>query len=129
MVPDFYDRCLGVNQADLTALAYARPDAFRQRFGGHVYRKQLDAAVHFTSTRLDGTVESVDQAVVDEISALPTVHLLSVRRAPGDRIRPTVDLLTSPLRVFMLGQDAARLRADHKAIGDLEELVYRVSPA
>jgi hypothetical protein len=123
----FQDRCLGLNQADLTALAYARPDEFRRRFGGRSYDKRLDAVVYHASTRLDGMVESVDQSVVDRISALPTVHRVDLKLAPGHRIRPTIDLASSPLRVYMAGTDAAQLEADHKTIEELGELVYRVA--
>jgi biotin carboxylase len=129
MNPGFHDRCLGVNQADLTALAYVRPGEFGREYAGRVYRKRRDAVVHSTATHQDGIVESIDQAAVDKIAALPTVHLVSVKLKPGSRIRPTVDLLTSPLRIFMVGDDAAALRADHQAIADLKDLVYRVAPA
>jgi biotin carboxylase len=126
MNPGFHDRCMGANQADLTALAYVRPDEFTRRFAGRVYDRRHEAVVHNTATALDGIVESVDQTVVDKVSALPTVHLVSVKLKPGNRIRPTIDLLTSPLRIFMVGDDAA-LRADHRAIADLKDLIYRVN--
>jgi hypothetical protein len=126
MNPGFHDRCLGANQTGLTALACADPDEFRLRYGGRVYSKLFDAAVHNTQTDRAGIVESIDQAVVDEIAALPTVHLVVVRLAPGDRLRSTTDLLSSPLRIFMVGDEAA-LRADHRVIGNLKDLVYRLS--
>ncbi|MGW5049850.1 ATP-grasp domain-containing protein [Actinokineospora sp. NPDC004072] len=126
MNPDFHDRCMDANQAGLTALACARPDEFLARYGGRVYRRKQSAVVHNTQTTLDGVVESIDQAAVDAIAALPTVCDVVVRVAPGARLRPTTDLLTSPLRVFMVGDDDA-LRADHKVIGDLKDLVYRLA--
>ncbi|MFI9778699.1 ATP-grasp domain-containing protein [Streptomyces sp. NPDC051956] len=126
MNPAFHDLCLGTNQADLTALAYARPQEFLERHADGVYTKRQDAVVHNTRTIADGVVEAVDQNVVDKIASLPTVHLVSVKLAPGKRIRPTVDLLTSPLRIFMTGGDSAALRADHRAIQDLKDEVYVV---
>lgn len=129
MNPGFHDQCLGANQADLIALAYARPEEFLAKFADRLYTKQLDAVVHNTSTALDGEVESVDEAVVQKIADLPTVHLVSVKLKPGSRIKPTVDLLSSPLRIFMTGPDAESLRADHLAIGELKEQVYRVRAA
>lgn len=122
MHPGFHDRCLGGNQADLTALAFVRPGEFT----GGGYTRRCHAVVHNTSTTADGVVESVDQAVVDEIAALPTVHALNVKLGPGARLRPTEDLLTSPLRIFLAGEDPALLAADHKAIGDLKDRVYRL---
>jgi hypothetical protein len=129
MNPAFHDVCMGTNQADLTALAYARPHQFLERYAGLVYTKRQEAVVHNTRTTLDGVVEAVDQAAVDKISALPTVYLVSVKLAPGARVRPTVDLLSSPLRIFMTGPDSAALREDHHAIQHLKDTVYVVGSA
>lgn len=124
MNPGFHDVCTGTNQADVTALAYARPEEFLERYAGRGYAKRQEAVVHNTSTRLDGEVRAVDQAVADRISTLPTVHLLSVKLAPGKRLRPTVDLLSSPLRIFMTGPDRTALLADYAAIQELKDDVY-----
>lgn len=129
MNPGFHDICIGANQADLMALAYVRPDEFLRDYADRVYTRRQHAAVHNTSTALAGVVESVDETVVDKIAGLPSVHLVSVKLGPGSRIRPTVDLLSSPLRIFMTGTGAEVLRDDHRAIGDLKERVYRVRPA
>jgi biotin carboxylase len=126
MNPGFHDICLGVNQAELIALAYCRPQEFLDRFAGRVYTKRQEALVHNTSTRRAGEVLSVDQAVVDKISALSTVHLLSVKLAPGKRLRPTVDLLSSPLKIFLTGAYGAELRADYDTIQGLKDEVYRL---
>ncbi len=128
MNPDLHNICLGTNQADLIALAYARPQEFLERFGDRVYDKHQEAVVHNTSTVVDGEVESVNQAAVDKIATLPTVHLISVKYGPGKRIQPTVDLLTSPLRIFMTGTDHAALRADYRVIQDIKDEVYVVRP-
>ncbi|MEU9119075.1 ATP-grasp domain-containing protein [Streptomyces sp. NPDC048506] len=128
MNPGFHDLCLGTNQADLTALAYARPGEFLERYAGKVYRKRQEAVVHNTQTVLAGVIASVDEAVVEKIAALPTVHLVGVKLSPGKRLRPTADLLTSPLRIFMTGLDQAALLSDHRAIQDLKDGVYRLAP-
>jgi len=124
MNPGFHDECLGGNQADLTALAYARPDLFLERHAGRVYTKRREAVVHNTRTARDGVVAAVHRPTVELIAALPTVYLVSVRLAPGKRLRPTADLLSSPLRIFMSGQDRESLRADHLAVQDLKDAVY-----
>lgn len=126
MNPGFHDLCLGGNQADLIALAYARPAEFLERYADRVYTKRQEAMVHNTSTELDGEIEAVDQVVVDKIASLPSVHLVSVKLAPGKRLRPTVDLLSSPLRIFMTGPDLAGLRTDHETIESLKDQVYRL---
>lgn len=126
MHPGFHDTCLGANQADLTALAYARPDEFRDRYAGRVYTRLRSAAVHSTRTEQEGIVASVDQAAVDRIAALPSVHLVGVKLGPGKAIRPTTDLLSSPLRIFMTAQNEDAIRADHRAVQDLKDSVFRV---
>ncbi|MFJ4186384.1 ATP-grasp domain-containing protein [Kitasatospora sp. NPDC089509] len=127
MNPGFHDLCLGANQADLTALAYARPEEFTRRYAGRVYSPRAAAAVHSTRTELSGLVESVDRAAVDRIEALPSVHLVGVKLGPGKLISPTVDLLTSPLRIFLTADDMERIRADHRAIQTLKNDVYKVA--
>ncbi len=128
MDPAFHDLCLGANQADVTALAYARPEQFAQLYADRIYRKRSDAIVHHSTTAHVGVVESVDQEIVEQIEALPTVHSLVVKLAPSRRIRPTVDLFTSPLRIYLADDDPARILADYRAIQELKELVYRVLP-
>ncbi|WP_274563189.1 ATP-grasp domain-containing protein [Streptomyces spiramyceticus] len=127
MNPGFHDICLGANQADLTALAYARPQEFTDRYAGRVYSPRAAAAVHSTRTELDGVVEAVNQDVVDRIAALPSVHLVGVKLAPGKRISPTADLLTSPMRIFLTAPDPATIRADRDTIQTLKDDVYEVA--
>ncbi len=105
------------------------PEEFLRDYADRVYTVKQEAAVHNTSTVLDGVIESVDEGVVEKIASLPTVFLVSVKLKPGGRIRPTVDLLSSPLRIFMTGESAEQLREDHRAIADLKEQVYRVGSA
>ncbi|MFJ9606879.1 ATP-grasp domain-containing protein [Kitasatospora sp. NPDC101176] len=126
MQPDFYDHVLGTNPAALVARALLEPEDFARRFGGRVYRPRLAAAVYESPTALDGVVDSVDESVVDRIAALPTVHSVVVRSAPGRRIRPTVDLLSSPLRLFMAGADQEELRRDREVVDTLKDRVYRL---
>ncbi|SDI10762.1 ATP-grasp domain-containing protein [Actinokineospora alba] len=126
MNPGFHDACLGANQADLIALAYARPDEFLERYADRVYTRRQPAIVHSTTTDLDGIVSEVDQAAVAAISELPSVHLVGVKLAPGNRIRPTEDLLTSPLRIFMTAPDPVELDLDYKTIQTLKDQVYRI---
>jgi biotin carboxylase len=124
MNPGFHDTCLGANQADLIALAYADPDAFRQRYAGQVYRKRQAAVVYNTSTSLAGVVREVDQGAVDKIDSLSSVYFTSVKLAPGKRLRATVDLLSSPLRIFMTAPDEDQVRADCETIRTLKDDVY-----
>lgn len=126
MHPAFHDECLGANQADLTALAYARPEEFLDRYAGRRYAKLAEASVYTAPTELNGVVDAVDQSVVDEIAALPSVYLMNVKIKPGGRIRPTVDLYTSTLRVFMRGPSEAEVVRDCERVRELRDAVYRL---
>jgi biotin carboxylase len=126
MDPGFHNMCLGNNQAALTAKAYLRPKEFQTEFSDRVYRKLQSAIVYNTPTVLDGIVDSIDQAVVDEIRKLESVHCVSVKLKPGVRIQPTIDLLTSPLRVFMTAPSLGRIISDYEEIRCLKDFVYRV---
>jgi carbamoylphosphate synthase large subunit len=126
MNPAFHDLCLGHNQAALTALAYLRPAEFKRRYGGEVYRRLQPALVYNAPTVLDGVVAGVDQSVVDRISGLKSVYLANVKLEPGSRIRPTVDLLTSPLRVFLTAPSDRQLLSDYERVRSLKDRVYQL---
>lgn len=123
MNPGFHDACLGHNQAALTALAYLDPARFHAEYADRVYTRRQPAMVCNTTTEEAGVVTAVDAAAVARIAALPSVHAVAVKLGPGDRIRPTRDLLTSPLRIFMTGRD---LMADYAAIQSLKHDVFAV---
>lgn len=128
MQPAFHDRCLGANQADLTALAYVRPDEFLADWADLVYQVRQPAIVFNTPTELSGRIAAVDQALVTRIRSLPSVFDLTVKRKAGDLITPTQDLLTSPLRVFQTAPDQAVLDADYEFIDAIRDAVYLVEP-
>ncbi|WP_369196610.1 ATP-grasp domain-containing protein [Streptomyces djakartensis] len=123
----FHDVCLGHNQAALTAQAYTRPDEFRARHGGRTYARLQPAVVYNTPTALDGVVEAVDETAVAEIRSLESVFFTAVKFPPGSRIRPTVDLLTSSMRVYLTAPDEAALTADYEKVRSLKDAVYRLA--
>ncbi|WP_228979446.1 ATP-grasp domain-containing protein [Streptomyces sp. DH12] len=124
MHPGLHRLCLGHDQAALTALAYLRPEEFRARWAGRAYRRLRPAAVCNTATGRSGVVVGVDPGAVARVEALESVHAVAVKLAPGDRMRPTTDLLSSPLRVFLTHDDPAVLDADVRAVRALAERVY-----
>ena len=123
--PTFHDLATGRNQADLTALAYCRPHEFPT---GRTYTRRRAAAVHYGATDLSGTVRSVDHAVLDEIRAMDTVHDVHLKYREGDHLRPTVDLTTSTVKVFLAGEDPDALRRDRRDLLRLQRHVYRLDP-
>ena len=86
------------------------------------YREE--AIAYATPTELDGVVERVDDAVVAEIRALPTVFDVDVKVGPGSRIRPTVDLFSGTMRVFMCAADYADIQRDHERLQGLKDRVF-----
>ncbi|GAA1657160.1 ATP-grasp domain-containing protein [Catellatospora bangladeshensis] len=127
MHPGFHDRCAGGNQAGLTALAWLRPGRFLRDHAGRRYGKRCEAVCCTTSTTLDGVVDHIGRDAVEQIAALETVHRFDLKLAPGDRIRPTVDLYSSTMRIFMCGADMAAIDRDYQRIGVLKDRVYRIS--
>ncbi|MCC3767420.1 ATP-grasp domain-containing protein [Streptomyces sp. UNOC14_S4] len=125
--PAFQDTCLGHDQAGLTARAYTDPEGFVREYGDRVYTMRQPGYSYNPPTELDGVVESVDQQVVDEIKALPSVFLTSVKYAPGARIRPTVDLMTTCMRIYLTSPDEDELVADYEKSRKLKDLVYRLA--
>lgn len=129
MDPDFHDVCLGTNVADVMALSYVRPDEFaRVNPGKTLYRKRREGVIYNARSIQDGIVSAIDDGVLAEIRALDTVRLVLPRVAVGGRIRPTVDLLSSPLRVYMAADEEGSLMADHEKVLALKDHVYRVEP-
>ena len=126
MDPAFHDLCLGRNQADLTALSYARPADFVREHGGTVYRPLRAGVIYNAATRLTGTVDAVDDEVIAAISALDTVRLVVPKLRPGDRIRPTVDLISSIMRVYFAGDTPAAVLADYQRVETMKDNVYRL---
>lgn len=128
MDPDFHDACLETNVADVLALSYVQPDEFARLYSGDtLYRKCREGVIYNAQSVQDGIVTAIDEGVLAEIRALGTVRLVLPRVAVGGRIRPTVDLLSSPLRVYLAADDEGSLMADHDKILALKDQVYRVA--
>ncbi|SHL36154.1 ATP-grasp domain-containing protein [Streptomyces yunnanensis] len=126
MHPGFHDRCTGGNQATLTALAYLAPGQFIGTYAGRRYAKRREAVCCTTSTTLSGVVDAIDQNAVDELAVLPTVDRFDMKIAPGGVIRPTVDLYSSTLRIFMSGASMADIDRDHQQIEQIKDRVYLI---
>lgn len=124
MHPGFHDHCAGANQADLTALALLSPADFLRSYGGTTYHRRHEAVCYLTPTTLDGVVTGIDEAVVGEIKALKTVFLLNVKNKVGDRLRSTVDLFSSTLRVFMTADNHDDIAEDYRSVQELADRVY-----
>jgi biotin carboxylase len=126
VVPAYNDACCGANQADLTALAAVRPQEFLDRYADRRYQRLLYGCMVITPTELDGVVDSIDEDVVADIEALPSVRHLRVKLKPGSRIKPTIDLYTSTLAVHLGTDSAEQLERDYERVQELKDRVYRL---
>jgi hypothetical protein len=127
MQPEFHDIAIGKNQAFLTYLAYCEPQQFASEFGGKIYRKLKEACVLNTNTDKEGIIDAIDEATVSSIERLASVFKLSVKFKPGKKIRPTIDLLSSPLRIFLVSEDQDQIENDYALIQTFKEGVYVVN--
>jgi hypothetical protein len=124
--PGTHDVCLGTNQVTLSALGYVRPDEFGKTYGNRVYERVQPAVVYNTPTELFGVVDAIDEAVLEEIRGLDSVHNVIVKLKPGGPIRPTVDLMSSTMRIYLTAPNQDLLLADYEQCRQLKDFVYRV---
>ncbi|MDT9698538.1 ATP-grasp domain-containing protein [Streptomyces sp. P17] len=127
MHPEFDAGCCGADQARASALAWLRPAEFAQEFAGRTYSRLREAFVYHVATDSAGLVESVDASVLAEIDALDSVRAVTVKPGPGDRLRPTVDLPSSPLTVHMAHADAAALARDQARVLALSKGLFHLA--
>jgi hypothetical protein len=65
---------------------------------------------------------------LDEIRALPSVHLLEVPLAVGDVLVKTVDIRTDAGYVILMHDDEEVLRSDYERILELQDTIFEVLP-
>ncbi|MEO7260183.1 MAG: ATP-grasp domain-containing protein [Jatrophihabitantaceae bacterium] len=126
LYPPFSDVCLGVNQAHLTALAYSRPQEFLDYYAGRCYALLRQACVYNSVSELYGVVDHIDQDVVAEIEGMDSVFEVSVKYRAGARIGPTVDLLSSPLKIFLTAESLAAMMRDYQRIEVLKDRLFQL---
>lgn len=125
-VPEFDRVCTGADQAGVAALAYLDPGRFRREFAGRTYRRLQHAYLHEVPTALDGVLARLDEDVLAEIDRLDSVWLRMMRVHAGGRIRPTVDLPSSPMLVYLSHESHAALVRDQERIAALAPSAYHL---
>lgn len=126
LFPAFSDECLGVNQAHLTALAYSRPQEFLDSYAGRRYPLLRQACVYNAVVELDGVVKRVNADVISEMEGMDTVFELSLKYKEGARIRPTFDLLSSPLKIFLRADSLEDVMRDYARIEVLKDRIFEL---
>jgi hypothetical protein len=103
--------CSGVCQLDLTIDAYAHPERFLRGAQGS-YAREKSAVVVFLIPPRSGRLRDMSRR--PELEALPTLHELSLRLRPGDRIEGIVGM------AILMHEDEAAVTRDLERIRDLE---------
>jgi hypothetical protein len=99
-------------------------------FGALPARPELLSTARGRIVHLISTTEGVISAArhLDEIRALPSVHLLEVPLAVGDVLVKTVDIRTDAGYVILMHDDEEVLRADYERIVELQDTIFEVLP-
>lgn len=125
--PEFDRGCLGADQAQVTALAYLDPGRFHREFAGRTYRKLRHGFLYEVPNELDGRIARIDEVVLAEIDRLESVRMRMMRVRAGGRIRPTEDLPSSPMLVYMSHESRAALLRDRDRVSELAPSVYHLA--
>ncbi|MEU3752257.1 ATP-grasp domain-containing protein [Streptomyces olivoreticuli] len=125
--PEFHDACMDANQADLVALAAVDPESFLQKYAGRDYRKLAEGVVHNAMTSLDGEISGFDADAVAAVGSLDSVFKVIVKPSVGDRLIPTQDLSSSPLRIFMTHQSRDSILDDYERIQQIKDRIFLLS--
>lgn len=126
MIPEVDGPCVGTDQATASALAYLRPDEFLAKLAGRTYQRDREALVFFVETDLDGILARIDDDVMAEINRLDSVRAVNIKTRPGERLRPTVDLPSSPMLVHLSNVSKTDLMNDYRRLGDLSKRLYHL---
>jgi biotin carboxylase len=128
--PGLNDQCLNKlhNHVDLTALCYANPEIFKAVVSASPSKPRQEAmVVNLINENLEGNVE-VNQDVLAEIQALPSVFEVMVRVKTGDYLSPTRDLTNSPMRLFMRADTVEQLNSDYETLQILKRGLFTLKP-
>jgi hypothetical protein len=127
VLPGYDDVCLGANQADLTALAYAAPKEFLDRWAGRGYDKLCEAQVIATGSPPPTAGGQPAPAVADAIEVLPSVYFFDSGLRLGGSVRNTADGCTG--LAYVLNGSADRMAQDVRRIRELTAPDPRPVPA
>jgi hypothetical protein len=103
--------CSGVCQLDLTVDAYAHPARFLRGVQGS-YAREKSAVVVFLIPPRAGRLRDLPRRT--ELEALPSLHELSLRLRPGDRVEGIVGM------AILMHEDEAAVTRDLERIRELE---------
>ncbi len=115
--PAICQACVGVDQIDLMVDACIDPSAF-ERSADAGYRIERHCTIVFLVSRRAGRLRGLPG--LQEIRSLRSFHDASLRVGPGDILRRTTDLFTSPGVVVLMHPDKSVVEADQHRVRELE---------
>ncbi|OQS06403.1 hypothetical protein THRCLA_01559 [Thraustotheca clavata] len=121
------DTCVGYNQVDVTVDVYLGQK--------HVFDALLERPLKLPHYGCEVMLVSYQEGIlqgfpgITEITKMPSFLRKDMLMKPGDRLRPTIDMFTTPGSILLIHQDADVLAADCRRIRELEvHGLYDVSP-
>lgn len=121
--------CLGEEQdsVHLTLYSYLDPEKFFQVATKPNMLRAYARVVDVISEQ-SGIVDS--ENYTRQLSGLPSVTRLVVKKKPGDQVVKTIDLSTSPVKVFLVHENPDQIRSDYLKIREVSKFGFnlRLSP-
>ncbi|OGT21822.1 MAG: hypothetical protein A3C55_03880 [Gammaproteobacteria bacterium RIFCSPHIGHO2_02_FULL_42_13] len=121
--PEFIKQATGRNQIEMTLESYLNPKAFISKFSAPYFIHNY-LFVKFLESHVNRTYKGIQD--YSKLSALNSFHHLYLKIQPGDKIKNTVDQLTSPGSITLMNHNEAQLNKDIEQFLVLEKDMFAV---
>lgn len=126
--PALLNSCVGHNQVNLTIDCYSDSKKFMELIQQSPYAmKQHGMIINMIYEGLPGTIEHIDDQVLEQIKSLSSVVQFVMRAHQGDILNPTRTLINSPARLFLGHVDEQQLYKDYDAIQQMKNKLFRIA--
>lgn len=117
-MPSLVGSAMNYSQIELLIDAYLRPNKFldKLKVPAKMYKSFM---VHCAISTQTGVI--TERPTLDKIKEMPS-HMISLwHKREGDKLVPTVDLATCPMKVILANQCPHQLEQDHLELVELEQ--------
>lgn len=108
--------CVGHDAVNLTVDAYVDPEAFMRSYK-EVNRVNKYGMVIDLASFQEGMV--VGENFTKELSALPSLKKMVIKKSPGDMLKKTCDLMSSPAKFHLAHESKEQLMLDYEKIQEV----------
>lgn len=126
--PKLNTLCVGHDQVHMTIDCYTDREKFTKTTHTHYSLHKHAMVVDDIYEGVPGQIESINEAVLDEIRSLPSVAQVIIKVKPGTTLSPTVTLINSPARLFLVHEDKQQIEADYARYQQLKRSLFRITP-